>query len=114
LDVVEDAPRAEGLPLAVALDVIREAESRRDLAAPAEFDAGILFAVGRDARRVETHAVVDRHLVVERPLILQEQADVARLDVADGVLLDDRVVTVRAAHRTLIERRPRLVPAERH
>src|SRR5688572_4107225 len=38
-DVVEDAPRAEGLPATVAFDVIGEAEARRDLLAEGELEA---------------------------------------------------------------------------
>ena len=85
LDVVEHAPRSVRLPLAVALEVVGEADPRRDLVAEAELDARVLLAVGRDVRLVEAHAVVDRQLLVDRPLVLSEQPDVVRVDVADRV-----------------------------
>ena len=113
LDVVEEPPRAVGLPLGVALDVVREAEPRRDLLAPAERDSGVFRAVGRDVRVVEAHAVVQRQLLVHRPLILQEEPEVVRADVAFGVLLHHAVVAVGAAHGPLVEGRARAVPDER-
>ena len=85
-DVVEDAPAAVDLRLAVAADVPGEAGARRELVLEAELDRGLREAVRRigEVRHVlvlRADAEVDGQLVVDRPRILQEDADVVRIDV---------------------------------
>ena len=101
--VVEDAPRPVGLPLAVALDVVGEAEAGRDLVAPPELDPGILRLVGGNLLVLETQAVVHGELAVDRPLILHEEAQVGLLDVSSGVDPAGREVAVLAGRGAAAE-----------
>ena len=95
--VVEHAPRTVRLPLAVTLDVVRKAGARRQLVAEAEVDAVQVAAVRRDHFLLGAEAKIERQLVADRPRVLEEQAEVVDVDLAQGAELAPRPVTIRAA-----------------
>src|SRR5678816_2726081 len=87
-DVVEHPPRSVDLPRAVALHVIGEPDARRDLLGPAEVHAGTGRLVERrNVFALRAHAGVQRELAVQRPGVLQEDAFVVGVDLANRCLL---------------------------
>ena len=95
------------------LHVVGEAGARRQLVGEAEVDAVQVRAVGRHVFALGADAEVERQPVVDRPGILEEQAQVVDVDLAQRAELPPRPVAVRAALDASVERRARLIPVER-
>ena len=75
--------------LCSALDVVGEADARRQLVSEAPLDAELgKGRVARDVRRdrlpLGSDAGVDGQLVVDRPCVLEEQPDVVRAGGSQG------------------------------
>ena len=108
-DVVEDAPRGEELRAAVALEVVRRAETGRELLAERELEPELRDVFSRrvsgDALVLGSQANLERQPILDRPRILDEQADEVRVNVALGNealpgcnrVAADRVVAILAA-----------------
>ena len=112
--IVEDAPAAVELPLAVAVHVVGESDARRELVAEAEVHARVVRAIRRHVLALGADAEVERQLAVERPRVLHEQPDVVRLDVANRHEAHDVVVAVGAAEAAAVVERVGLVPEQLH
>ncbi len=107
-EVVEHAPRAEDLPLAVAAHVIGGADTGRELVLITELDTELrnvgAGGVGRHLLLLGADTDVHRQLVVQRPGVLDEEPHVVHVDVAlgdeaagrVGCLAADRVIAVRS------------------